>query len=64
MTFKMRGQYSWPSYRTLEMADPLGFTQELAQPVFDSSLEFADLLDGLESLSALKAMPLNALAVN
>jgi len=64
ITFKIRGPYSWPSYRTLDMADPLGFTQELAQPVFNNCADFKDLLDGLESLPAGKAFPLNAIEVN
>jgi proteasome accessory factor A len=51
ITFKMRGRHSWPIYRTLEMADPLGFTEALAGPIFDSAEDFADLLDGLEALS-------------
>jgi proteasome accessory factor A len=51
MTFKMRGRHSWPIYRTLDMADPLGFTEALAGPIFDSAEDFADLLDGLEALS-------------
>jgi hypothetical protein len=46
------------------MADPLGFTQDLAQPIFDSCGEFGDLLDGLESLSTSIALPLEAVAVN
>jgi hypothetical protein len=33
------------------MADPLGFTEALAGPIFDSAEDFADLLDGLEALS-------------
>ena len=26
ITFKLRGRYNWPSYRTLDLADPLGGT--------------------------------------
>ncbi len=51
MTFKMRGRHSWPIYRTLDMADPLGFTEALAGPIFDSAEDFTELLDGLEALS-------------
>jgi proteasome accessory factor A len=51
MTFKMRGRHGWPIYRTLDMADPLGFTEALARPIFESAEDFAELLDGLESLS-------------
>jgi proteasome accessory factor A len=49
ITFKMRGRYNWPTYRTFNMANPLGYTQAEAQEIFDSSLDFADLLDALES---------------
>ncbi len=64
ITFKIRGRHAWPSYRAFDMADPLGFTQDLAQPIFDSCGEFGDLLDGLESLSTSIALPLEAVAVN
>jgi proteasome accessory factor A len=64
MTFKIRGRYAWPSYRTLDLADPLGFTQADAQPIFDSCADFGDLLDALESQFARTAVPLDAIAVN
>lgn len=64
ITFKIRGRYAWPAYRTLDMANPLGFTEEMAQPIFDSCENFVDLLDGLESLSADIAVPSDAIAVN
>ena len=64
MTFRLRGRYAWPSYRTLDLADPLAFTQQQAQPIFARGLDFGDLLDGLESLSAATAIPTDAIAVN
>jgi len=64
ITFKLRGSHSWPTYRTLMMADPLGFTQNLTQPIFDRCPGFADMLDGLESLSSGSELPLNAISVN
>jgi len=64
MTFRMRGRYAWPSYRTLEMADPFGFTQSQAQPIFGNCSHFADLLDGLESLSTVSESPSDAIPVN
>jgi Pup amidohydrolase len=64
ITFKIRGRYAWPSYRTLDLADPLGFTQQLAQPIFDGCSDFEDLLDGLDSLSAGETIPRDAIAVN
>ena len=64
ITFKIRGRYSWPSYRAFEMSNPLGFTKAEAQPIFDSCLDFGDLLDGLESLASGTALPAYANAVN
>ena len=64
ISFKIRGHYAWPTYRSLDMADPLGFTREKAQPIFDNCTDFGDLLDGLESLSAGIAVPEDAIAVN
>jgi proteasome accessory factor A len=48
ISFKLRGRYNWPIYRTFNMANPLEYTQDDAQHIFDDSLEFADLLDALE----------------
>jgi proteasome accessory factor A len=64
MTFKMRGRYAWKSFRTLEMTNPLGFTQAEAQPIFDSCRDFGDLLDGLESLACEAELPADEIAVN
>jgi proteasome accessory factor A len=64
MTFRIRGRYAWPSYRTLEMADPFGLTQAQAQPIFDNCTDFGDLLDGLESLSTANESLSDAIAVN
>lgn len=46
--FKMRSRYNWPTYRTFNMANPLGYTQAEMQHIFDNSLDFPDLLDALE----------------
>lgn len=62
ITFKLPGRRAWPTYRTLELANPFGFTRAEAQPIFDSAEDFADLLDGLESLSS--ATPIDALTTN
>jgi proteasome accessory factor A len=64
MTFKLPGRYSWPTYRTVNLANPLGYTQAEAQFIFDSSLDFTDLLDALESLSTGKTVTLDALSTN
>jgi proteasome accessory factor A len=64
ITFKIRGRYAWPSYRTLDLANPLGFTQAEAQPIFDQCEDFGELLDALESHSAGEAPPLDAIAIN
>jgi len=52
MVFKLRGSRSWQSCRTLDMANPLAFTRAEAEPIFESGASFAELLDGLESLTA------------
>jgi proteasome accessory factor A len=52
MTFRIRGRYAWPSYRTIDLEDPLAFTQAEAQPVFEACTDFSDLLDGLRELSS------------
>jgi proteasome accessory factor A len=62
--FRVPGRYAWKSYRTFEMANPLGFTQAEAQPIFDNCPDFGDLLDGLESLALDDALPADAIAVN
>jgi proteasome accessory factor A len=64
MTFKLRGRYAWPSYRTFDLENPLGATQTEAQQIFDSSQNFAELLDGLETLSGGKTLPLKSLTAN
>ncbi len=50
ITFRVRGRNGWPTYRTVLLEDPLGFTEKAAKPLFDRSGGFADLIDGLESL--------------
>jgi proteasome accessory factor A len=57
MTFKLRGRHTWPSHRTFDMANPLGCTRAEAQHAFDSSLDFADLLDALDSLASHRPLP-------
>ncbi|MFZ0692338.1 MAG: hypothetical protein WAM68_21065, partial [Acidobacteriaceae bacterium] len=47
MTFRIRGRYAWPSYRTIDLEDPLAFTRAEAEPIFDACTDFSDLLDGL-----------------
>jgi hypothetical protein len=64
ITFKLRGRYNWPTYRTFNMANPLGYTQAEAQHIFDNSLEFADLLDALESESFDKTLTAEALSAH
>ena len=49
MTFKLIGCHDWPSYRTIDLADPLGYTQAEAQPIFDQTENFEALLDELEA---------------
>jgi len=51
MVFKFRGPRSWPCFRALDLADPLAYTRAAAEPVFESSQSFSELLDGLEALA-------------
>lgn len=50
ITFRMPGPRGWPVYRTIELDDPLGFTRSDAQPAFDNSTYFDELLGELEAL--------------
>jgi proteasome accessory factor A len=61
IAFKLRGKHNWPTYRTLDLADPLGFTQAEAQPIFDSSLNLEEVLDALDPLTPRDARPLEVL---
>jgi len=45
MTFRIRGRYAWPSYRTIDLED-LSLHKAEAQPVFDACTDFSDLIDG------------------
>jgi len=62
ISFKLRGKHSWPYYRTLDLADPLGFTRAEAEPIFESSLDLEEALDALSALTAPDAPPLEVLA--
>jgi proteasome accessory factor A len=64
ITFRIKGRYRWPSYRTLDLADPQGFTKNLAEPIFNSCADFGDLLDGLESLASGAVLTKDAIAVS
>jgi proteasome accessory factor A len=46
--FKIRGRNYWPTYRTLELADPLGFTRAEAEPAFLETETLSQALDALE----------------
>lgn len=59
ITFKLHGRYNWPSYRTLDLTDPLGGTQAEAQPIFEKSVDFEDLLDALGAHLTRAAQPLD-----
>ena len=64
ITFRIKGRHNWPSYRTLALADPLGFTQAHAESIFEDCPDFNDLLDGLESLPVGESLVNDAIAVN
>ena len=51
ITFKIRGRHSWPTSRTVDLADPLSFTRAEVQPLADSEPNLEDLLDALETES-------------
>ena len=62
ITFKLRGKYNWPSYRVFDMTSPLGYTQAEVQHIFESTDDFAELLDALESDSTEQTFTTDALA--
>jgi hypothetical protein len=64
ITFKLRGRSYWPSYRTVNLADPLGFSQAEAEPIFENCPDFEGLLDALEALSPRAAEPLSISLAN
>lgn len=59
ITFKLRGRSCWPSYRTVHLADPLGFSQAEAEPIFENCPDFETLLDALDGLSPRTIEPLS-----
>jgi hypothetical protein len=60
ITFKLRGRYNWPTYRTVDLPDPLAHTQAEVAALFAEITGFEDLLDALEARSAGETQPLNA----
>lgn len=46
-----------PAYRTVELADPLGFTRGEMEPVFSGARSLDDLLDGLGATTERPAFP-------
>jgi proteasome accessory factor A len=48
------GRNSWPRSRTIDLADPLTWTRDQCQPVFERSQDLDELLDGLEALPAVR----------
>jgi hypothetical protein len=46
--FRMRGPYGWPLLRTVDLADPLGFTRAGTHLAFETHKDFGQLLDALE----------------
>ncbi len=64
MTFRIRSRHNWPSYRTIALADPLGFTKAHAESIFEECSDFNDLLDGLESLPVGESLVHDTIAVN
>jgi hypothetical protein len=62
ITFRLRGKHNWPSYRVFDMTNPLGYTQAEVQHIFDSTDNFVELLDALESDSTERTLAADALA--
>ncbi len=51
LTFRMRGSNGWPVYRTIALPDPLALAKVEAEPIFDSSENFAELLNRLQEIA-------------
>jgi proteasome accessory factor A len=64
ITFRIRSSHGWPVLRTIDLDNPLGFTQERTQALFDSSASFNELLDELKAMSTADAQPEPLTAVN
>jgi proteasome accessory factor A len=64
ITFRQEGPYSWPSYRTVDLTDPLGGTQAEAQPIFDHFEDFEDLVTALQAHFPRSPQPLDNLQAN
>ncbi len=64
MTFKLRGRYNWPAYRTLDLADPLAATQAETQSIFARHEDFEDLVEALDAHLTREVQPLPARRAN
>jgi proteasome accessory factor A len=64
ITFKLRGRYNWPSYRTLDLANPLAGTEAETQAIFAQNEDFEDLIDALEAHLTRGAQPVKARLTN
>lgn len=47
---RMTSNRSWPTYRSLDLANPLAYTRADTQQVFDTATSLADLYRGLDEL--------------
>lgn len=50
ISFRMRGRSGWPVYRSVELANPLRFTQAEVAAHFEDHEDFGALLDALDSV--------------
>ncbi len=51
ITFRVRGPHGWMVRRTVNLENPLGFTQDATEALFDGSRSFSELLDRLGAVS-------------
>jgi hypothetical protein len=47
----------WPSYRTVELADPLGFTRAATEQIFAEAETFEEVLEALDETRDTAARP-------
>ena len=47
VTLRIKGKGYWPSYQTINLADPLGFTKAQMEPVFEQAGTMESVLDAI-----------------
>ena len=64
ISFRIRGHHGWPVYRTLDLPDPLGFSQSETGVLFEDHQDFCELLDALEQRAEIGRNQQTAVADN